>query len=253
MSVFSGEITSMETMSNVTVRIIFPDSPFDLEQLDTKPKTMYLLHGGGGSSGDWLRFTRIEYLARLYNFTIVLADAGGSSFYSNMKYGGNYLKFFGEELPEEVEKRFCLPDMTFICGQSMGGYGCMKVGLTYPERYRAIGCLSGALKPEHIIAMYYERNPQLCAVWGDPPILDDGDDLRYLARQALKKGDAPDIIGCCGTEDFLYEDNIWFYNYLKTIGYENEVFYENGRHMWDFWDKYMPVMMEKMCKLAQKK
>ncbi|WP_296839113.1 alpha/beta hydrolase [Marvinbryantia sp.] len=251
MSLFSGEFTSVETKANVMVRILFPDSPYDLEPLDIRPKTMYLLHGGGGSSGDWMRFTRLEYLARLYNFTIVMADAGGFSFYSNMRYGGNVLKFFGEELPQEVEKRFRVPETTFICGQSMGGYGSLKVGLTYPERYHAIGCLSGAVNPEHIVKMSEDQqNTHINAVWGTPVVLKEEDNLRYLASEALKNGNNPPILGCCGTEDFLYEDNREFYRYLDEIGYQHEVFYKEGRHMWDFWDRYMPVIMEKMCKIV---
>lgn len=230
------------------VRVLFPDSPYDLEPLDTKPKTMYLLHGGGGSSGDWLRYTRLEYLARLYNFTIVLADAGSYSCYCNMKYGSNILKFFGEELPLEIEKRFCIPETTFICGQSMGGYGSLKVGLTYPDRFRAIGCLSGAVNPQHVIELCKEQqNNQMSAVWGEPAVLNNEDNPCYMAYEALQNGKNPPVIGCCGTEDFLYEDNKAFYQYLKEIGYKHDVFYASGRHMWDFWDKYMPVIMEKMC------
>lgn len=249
MSVFTAEYTSLEANRNIVVRVLFPDSPYDLEQYDAAPKTMYLLHGGGGSSGDWLRFTSLEFHARKYNFTVVLADAGGTSFYSDMAYGGNYLKFFGEELPRFVNDRFHLPEDTYICGQSMGGYGCLKVGLTYPEHYRAIGCLSGAVNIDSIAARFSDARNQktLKAIFGDPITIRDTDRIDHLARQAKRSGKTPKIFGACGTEDFLYEDNVRFYSYLKEIGYNSDVVFEQGTHMWDFWDRQMPQLMKKLC------
>ena len=251
MSVFTGEFTSECANKNIVVRVIFPDSPYDLEQVDKEPKTMYLLHGGGGSSGDWLRFTNIEFFARKYNFTIVMADADGSSFYSDMVYGGNYLKFFGEELPKFVNDRFNLPKNTYICGQSMGGYGCIKVGLTYPENYKAIGCLSGGVDIKSLINLFSKNESsmkQFKAIFGDPIVISDDDDLYCLTKKVVNLKDKPKIYGCCGKEDFLYQDNVKFYKYLDSIGYENEVFYNEGIHMWDYWDRNMPLIMEKLCK-----
>lgn len=222
MSVFTGEFTSKELNRNVTVRVIYPDSPFDLEQEDTAPKTMYLLHGYTGSSGDWLRFTRIEYFARLYNFHIVMADAG-NSFYSNMAYGGQYLRFFGEELPEEVGGKFKLPARTFICGQSMGGHGCVKVGLNYPENYEAIGCLSGAVRSQSIVENRHGISARdIDAMLGEKGTLREEDDCFRLAEKAVKAGKAPYLFQVCGTEDFLYEDNVAFDRHLQEIGYPHE-------------------------------
>ena len=43
-----------------------------------------------------------------------------------------------EELPTRMKEWFPISDNpadTFIAGLSMGGYGALKIGLTYPERY----------------------------------------------------------------------------------------------------------------------
>lgn len=251
MSVFSGEFTSMALRRNVTTRVIFPDSPYDLPQLNTVPKTMYLLHGYGGSSSDWLRFTRIEYFARLYNFTIVLADAG-NSFYSRMAYGGDYLRFFGEELPQEMNRRFRLPEPAFICGQSMGGHGCVKVGLTYPQNYRAIGCLSGAVDIKEILSSAQLEKKEVQAVFGEQLQLLPEDDCFFLAEKAVREKTAIPLILYCGTEDFLYEGNCRFDQHLTQIGYEHVYECSPGAHVWDFWEKKMPELMERFCELAAK-
>lgn len=246
MSIFSGEFTAQTIRKNVTVRVIFPDSPFDLEQIETQPKTMYLLHGYGGSSADWPRFTRIEYLARLYNFVIVMADAS-NSFYQDMVYGGNYLKFFGEELPEEINKRFKLPEKTFICGQSMGGYGCIRIGLEYPDQFKAIGCLSGGVGffEETASNNRLENKDLIAAVGQDQKGTDIS--LRGLTKKAMDRGKVLPIFMYCGTEDFLFEDNNAFDEYLTAIHYPHSYKTSSGRHMWDYWDRVMPSLMEDLC------
>ncbi|MDO4345026.1 MAG: alpha/beta hydrolase-fold protein [Eubacteriales bacterium] len=252
MSIFTGEITSEELKKNVVVRVIFPDSPFDLEQINTKQKTMYLLHGIMGSSGDWIRFTRLEQFARLYNFTIVMADAG-SSFYANMRYGGNYKTFFAEELPEILSCYTKLPEDTFICGQSMGGYGCMKIGLNYPEKYVAIGSLSGALMMGSSERDKKPGSPgdiARRAAFGENTELREEDDCAALARKAAKLDKRPEIIHICGTEDFLYEDNEEFDRLLSEIGYKHDYWTDKGAHTWNFWDAKMPLLMERLCEFV---
>ncbi len=250
MSVFTGEFTSDALRRNVVTRVIFPDSPYDLPQLNQVPKTMYLLHGYSGSSGDWLRFTRIEYFARLYNFTVVMADAG-NSFYSNMAYGGDYLRFFGEELPKEMNRRFRLPETTFICGQSMGGHGCVKVGLTYPQNYQAIGCLSGGVDMRGNLALNKAMRKDMLAIFGDPIRVPPEDDCFCLAEKAVKEGTALPMILYCGTEDFLYEGNCRFHEHLTKIGYPHEYHTGPGAHLWSYWESVMPELMEKLCALSR--
>jgi len=52
--------------------------------------TLYLLHGGGGNSQDWIRFSSIERYAEEKNFAVVMPEVDGGCFYSDMKYGYPY-------------------------------------------------------------------------------------------------------------------------------------------------------------------
>ena len=250
MSIYSGEWTSKSLNKNVTTRVIFPDSPFDLKQKDERPKTMYLLHGIGGSSNDWPRFTSIEFYARLYNFTIVMADAD-SSMYANMKYGGQYFDFFNEELPRVMNEKFRLPEDTYIVGQSMGGYGCLKIGLTYPERFKAIGALSPGTRvarkesTDNHAGMYAKET---MAAFGDPVQNKDSDDLFYLAENVKKQNKEIPLIIYTGSDDFLFEDIKAFEKHLCDIGYDHCFHVSEGTHMWDYWNRVMPELMEELCK-----
>ena len=255
MSVFTGELTSMVLGKNVTVRVIFPDSPYDLPQLDTKPKTMYLLHGYTGSSGDWLRFTQIEEFARKYNFHIVMADAE-NSMYSDMAYGPDYPRFFTEELPAIVNGYCKLSKQTFICGQSMGGYGAIKLGLSHPEKYLAIGVFSAGIT----IGTLSDHDPHLhltsmdkaqMAVFSKDRVHSEKDDVYALAEKVLSAPKQPPIISYCGNGDFVFEANNSFSAHLEKIGYPHEYYVTEGAHLWDYWNLKMPEMMGRLCQFAE--
>lgn len=91
--------------------------------------TLYLLHGGGGNSQDWIRFSSIERYAEEKNFAVVMPEVDGGCFYSDMKYGYPYYQFVTEEVPMVAEKMFPVntePENRYVAGFSMGGYGAYK-------------------------------------------------------------------------------------------------------------------------------
>ena len=257
MSVFTGELTSQVLSKNVTISIIFPDSPYDFPQLDDKNKTMYLLHGYTGSSGDWLRFTQIEEFARKYNFTIVMADAF-NSMYANMEYGQDYPKFFLEELPEIVNRICKLPRDTFICGQSMGGYGACKLGLTRPDMFKAIGILSAGIS----IGKLSEKDPHLgttemdkaqMAAFGKDGAYKEENDCYALSKKVKETGKEIPIISYCGNSDFTFEANNEFIKHLENISYPHQYYVTEGAHLWDYWNMVMPQLMGNLCQINKGK
>lgn len=62
-----------------------------------------------------------------------------------MRYGGLFLQYVAEELPEICANLFLIPtgrENTAVFGGSMGGYGALKVALNHPERFGACVALS---------------------------------------------------------------------------------------------------------------
>jgi S-formylglutathione hydrolase len=56
-----------------------------------------------------------------------------------------------EELPALVAENFPADmDRQSIMGHSMGGHGALTIGLTYPERYRAISAFSPIVAPSRV-------------------------------------------------------------------------------------------------------
>jgi S-formylglutathione hydrolase FrmB len=69
-------------------------------------------------------------------------------------------------------------------------------------------------------------------------------DLFHLAKQvARRKRPRPALYQWCGTEDFLYEDNVRFREHAKSL--KLAVAYEEGPggHEWACWDRQIQKVL----------
>lgn len=213
-------------------------------------QVLYLLHGAYGDYSDWMRLTSIEKYAQNHKLAVVMPSAS-NSFYQDMYRGSRYFTYLTEELPGLVRSIFPVStrrENTFVAGLSMGGYGCMRVGLEFPERFAAIASLSGALDMQ---ALRENGGPHMekmdrgysLAVYGDRNLHGSRDDLLCLLKDNLAKGKPmPRLYMTIGTEDFLYPVNEAFYARAKELA---DIRYETfpGVHDWIFWDAHIQDVM----------
>ncbi|MDN5982346.1 MAG: acetylesterase, partial [Lactococcus sp.] len=151
MSIFRTSFASASLFRTVNLTVIVPIESYGNPELEaSKPqkiKTLYLLHGFGGSQDDWLDYTNLRTLAELHNLAIVL-PAAENSFYENIGgIGGDYSDFVGQEIVDFTRRAFPLSDKredTFIGGLSMGGFGALRLGMLYHKTFSKIISLSGA-------------------------------------------------------------------------------------------------------------
>ena len=224
---------------NTGINIIFPEQSNDVDPLfEDEPKVLYLLHGLSGNEDEWTRFSKIEYYAKKYNFIIIMPRVD-RSFYCNTKYRLDYFDYIADELPEIMARWFRINtdrDSTFISGESMGGYGAVKIGLSRPDKYAGIGALSGVLDYDSFARMIRSNEwPDMTSEELD--VLYDEDTPMKLAEKAVKLKQKPKLIQLCGAEDFLYENNQVFRKHLEKIGYEHVYREGPGEHAWPYWDK----------------
>lgn len=199
---------------------------------------LILLHGMGDDYSAWLRKTAIERYALDAGLVVVMPD-GELSCYENMAHGGRYRDYISLELPRVMRETFPLSadrEKNFIAGCSMGGFGALKLGLSCPEQWSAIGCFSAA----HM--EYIPDSPRvratLARVYGGAI---DACDARIERDIRAVNASGPDvrIWHACGDADALRE------NALKTrahfealppgsIHYRFEML--SGRHDWALWD-----------------
>ena len=206
--------------------------------------TLYLLHGMSDDDTIWLRRTSIErYVSRL-GLAVVMPQVD-LSFYTDMAEGNRYWTFISEELPAKCRSFFPLSSRkedNFVAGLSMGGYGAFKLALRRPDMFAAAASLSGAL---HTSGIFMREDPEsqrthlFRRIFGpEGPAGTDNDLIHLLGnfqtdeqRQLL-----PRLYQCCGTEDFLYQDNLIFRDACRHAGLELTYEEGPGAHDWEYWD-----------------
>ncbi|UJF35017.1 alpha/beta hydrolase [Paenibacillus hexagrammi] len=205
-----------------------------------KHPTLYLLHGLSDDHTIWMRRTSIERYASELGLAVVM-PAVNRSFYTDMQSGYKYWSFISEELPRLAQSFFPLSsdrEFNYAAGLSMGGYGALKLVLSHPERFAAGASLSGVVDIARL-ADDPERKADMSLIFGDTSKLEGSEsDLFHLAKQLSDaKTTAPRIYQCCGTEDFLYKDNVRFRDYCRTLDLDYTYEEEQGEHEWGYWDQ----------------
>ena len=203
--------------------------------------TLYLLHGLSDDHTVWQRRTSIERYVEGLNLAVVM-PAVQRSFYTDKVTGQRYWTFISEEVPAFARHFFPLSevrDENYVAGLSMGGYGAFKLALTYPERYAAAASLSGTLDVVRLArAEQAAGQSELGHIFGEANALADSpNDLFHLAAQIVEQSrPRPSLYQWCGTEDFLYADNLHFRQHTESLGLA--VTYEEGPggHEWSCWD-----------------
>jgi S-formylglutathione hydrolase FrmB len=212
-------------------------------------KTLYLLHGFSDDDTIWSRRTSVErYVAEL-GLAVVMPNVH-QSFYTDMEYGNKYWTFLTEELPAIARSFFPLSDAredNYVAGLSMGGYGAFKWALRHPDRFAAAGSLSGALDMANHIkdpAMPHMK-PYFRLIYGENEIKGTGEDLLHLVAGVAQSDLAkPSLYQCCGTEDFLYDDNIAFRDACKAADYPLTYVEGPGSHEWGYWDTHIQHFLQ---------
>ncbi len=221
-----------------------------IDRVREKYPCLFLLHGLSEDDLTWIRRTSIERYVAPLGLAVVMPNVH-RSFYSDMKYGGNYWTFISEELPQIARSFFPLSDKredNFVAGLSMGGYGAFKLALRKPESYCAAASLSGSLD----MVMYIKNAEKniidiLVPIFGDNiDISGTEDDLMYCADKVagLPKDKQPSLYQYCGTEDILYQENISFREYAKKLGLKHTYEESAGTHEWKYWDRQIQRVLE---------
>lgn len=212
---------------------------------DGLPPCLYLLHGLSDDHTIWQRRTSIERYVAPLGIAVIMPTVH-RSFYTDMTSGYAYWTYVSEELPRKVATLFRVStarEDTFVAGLSMGGYGALKLALRCPDRFAAGASLSGALDmARRAEAPDEERSRDVELIYGDPASVRGSDnDLFALAERvaALPAEQRPALFQYCGTEDFLYDDNVRFRDQALSLGLPLTYEEEPGSHEWGFWDRWI--------------
>ena len=229
-----------------TMLVLLPQHPLAEAQKKRRKKfrTLYLLHGRSDDHASWQRKTSIERYVEGLNLAVVM-PAVHRSFYTDMVHGGKYWQFISEEVPAVVQSLFPLSaarNDNFVAGLSMGGYGAYKLALTHPERFAAAASLSGALDLGYSVWADNPRNDEgrlaeFRTIFGDlSKVPGSKNDLIAIAKKVSRGPVKPRLYHCCGTEDFIYPDNVRFREAVSKLPLDLTYEEGPGEHNWAYWD-----------------
>lgn len=212
---------------------------------------LYLLHGFGHDCFGWLHNSSAARYASERGLALVL-PSGYNSAYTDMRYGQAYFTYIFQELPAYLRTVLPItrdPRRTYICGNSMGGYGALKCALTGPERYGAAVSLSGSLHAEdRILGRSANSGNQCTGIYGDPPQIDpESQDLFIMLRRCVERGSRlPRIALFCAKDDkaYLYRSSAEFKELADAL--QVPVSFEDGYggHTFTYWDALLPRVMD---------
>ena len=240
----------------VTFSAIIPTPTKSLYDYETKAeaepeglKTLYLLNGWNGNHEDWIQNSTIIKLADQYNLAVIM-PSGDNSFYVDHVEGSDYGRFIGEELVNVTRSLFPLSTKrkdTFIGGLSMGGYGALRNGYVYSKTFSRIIALSSSILHKgdkvHDLSEDNPINQKLKFIIQSDTFTDMDDSLDIY--QVIKKAETkPELFLACGTEDFLYEENLGVHKWMEENEIEHHYVEAPGEHNWKFWEMTISQALE---------
>ncbi|XQW83423.1 alpha/beta hydrolase [Thalassotalea piscium] len=198
-----------------------------------------LLHGVYGSNWVWMQLGGVhevyEQLKKegLNDFVLVMPSDGGlwdGSAYLPLSSHGNYEAWIMEDVINGVIENIegiSHESNVYITGLSMGGYGALRLGAKYPDKFKGISAHSSVTSLDDLQQFI------------DKPIEDYQCEFQYESDISfwLEKNQAqlPLIRFDCGSKDSLYKSNLALCSTLDKFGINYQFDALEGGHEWSYW------------------
>lgn len=119
----------------------------------------------------------------------------------------------------------------FLSGLSMGGYGALRLGAKYPQRFQAISA--------HSAATLFEQMEDALRRDGAKYAVDASTDGSILYWMKKNREVLPPVRFDCGTEDWLVESNRILHRELLQAGIAHVYEEFEGSHTWEYWGAHL--------------
>jgi S-formylglutathione hydrolase FrmB len=211
---------------------------------------LYLLHGGHSHHAEWAKRMDLAGMVSGWPLAVALPE-GGFSLWVRGDDGQDFERYAAFDVPEAVESRLGLRlprERRALAGLSMGGFGAFHLGWTYPERYGALGSLSGALGMTWWNLGRVEGSPFLPALG---PVGSETrarvDTFRTLERAMSRSGAGglPPLWFATGKEDDteVLETHRDLHAALDRAAVQHAYAERPGGHDWAFWARETPALL----------
>ena len=245
------QLTSALLARTVNYDVILPAG---YDDSNWRYPVLYLLQGLGGHYDSWIIATNVATYAAKHKL-IIVSPEGNDGWWTNSATDKNdkYESYIISELLPLIDKSYrTLPFQKYrgIAGLSMGGYGSLKFGIKYPDKFAFAGSLSGALDAATALEtatsqpwtpeMWAFCKPSLMKVFGAAgSSTRAGNDVLSLYRNypAEKLAALPYIYSDCGVDDPFFAANLEFTAILRNRQIPHEFRERPGTHTWYYWNE----------------
>ncbi len=157
---------------------------------------------------------------------------GDGSGYVRHGSGVDYERWIADEVPAAA--RAALPGLEataplFIAGLSMGGFGALRIGAKYHDRFRGI---AGHSSITHIAQMSQFVEEDVAAFGAAPH------DAAVLDAIVEAGAHLPPLRLDCGVDDQLIAENRALHTDLCARGIAHEYEEHPGAHSWAYWEEH---------------
>jgi enterochelin esterase-like enzyme len=159
----------------------------------------------------------------------------------------DYERWIVDEVPAAAalgDDRITPDSPLFIAGLSMGGFGALRLGAKYPDRFRGISAHSAVTTLGRLDEVIEERLDGLPG-FGQP----DGTALHWLETNAAR---LPPLRFDCGGDDQLLPGNRALHQALEARGVEHQYEEYAGGHDWPYWRLHLADTMRFFDTLASR-
>ena len=183
------------------------------------------LHGLSDDEDSWIeRSNLVRYVGEL-PLIVVLPDGGASAYFnwraSDRLNHHRYEDLLIRDIPAHLTRHCSVNRGPWaIGGLSMGGYGAMRLGLKYPDRFTSIYACSSAFR---VVEVKNDVDPALI------PDIENANVYRHVDELA-ERDQRPVIAFDCGVADRPLEHTRSFHQYLQSRNIEHHYAEFDGGH-----------------------
>lgn len=240
-----GNLESQADGHGTPYRVLLPP---DYTTSDRRYPALYLLHGLFGSFTNWTELGQL----RATNDLIIVMPEGGDGWYCDVENTDemNESRVVRELVPEidAGYRTIATRDGRSIAGNSMGGYGALKIALKFPEMFSFAASFSGAFEAVNWTDQsppaekWDEYRPSISRVFGNAESSTRAaNDIFRLPAESSSQV-APAIYFDCGISDSFLAANRRLSRTLRECGVEHKFRILPGGHDWDYWSRQVSYL-----------
>ncbi len=228
-----------------TLRVYSQSMQKEIKALIVVPESMpgkaalpvvYLLHGYSGHFSDWAKHMDLGKLADHYHLFLVCPEGDYNSWYfdSPIQKDSQYETHIIKELLPYVEARYRVrrqKEGRAITGLSMGGHGALYLAIRHPDRFGAVGSMSGVVD-----LLYSTKRWEIAKKLGSYTQYPKRWETHSVTNMvdALKAGQLKVLIDC-GVDDPFSAINRVFHQKLLKANVAHTYIERPGGHSWEYW------------------